>query len=126
MSFLKQFLSEDSVPRILIALNYQSTSNESNSACWNGLHLVFPSNLTKQSFLCFLCYVMLCYKIAVRLKLVLSFVLQIRGEVQSEITIQTKSDQNKIAVRLVSSISWTTQEWKGSKLDHNENQVRSK
>ena len=48
--FLKQFLSEDSVPRVLIALNYQFTSNESNSACWNGLHLVFPSNFTNKNF----------------------------------------------------------------------------
>ena len=50
LSFLKQFLSEDDVPCVLIALNYQSTSNESNSACWNGLHLVFPSNFTNKSF----------------------------------------------------------------------------
>ena len=51
LSFLKQFLSEDKVPNILIALNYQSTSNESKSACWNGLHLLFPSNFTNKSFL---------------------------------------------------------------------------
>ena len=38
--FLKQFLSKDSVPWILIALNYQSSSNDSNFACWNGLHPV--------------------------------------------------------------------------------------
>ena len=50
LSFLKQFLSEDGVPCVLIALNYQSTSNESNSACCIGLHLVFPSNFTNKNF----------------------------------------------------------------------------
>ena len=36
------WLGKDTVQ---ITLNSQSTSNESNSASWNGLHPVFPSNL---------------------------------------------------------------------------------
>ena len=51
LSFLKQFLSKDSDPCVLTTLNNQSTSNESNSAHWNGLQAVFPSNLTKKIFL---------------------------------------------------------------------------
>ena len=53
LSFLKQFLSEDSNPCVLITLNNQSTSNESNSASWNGQHRVFPSNFTNKSFFIF-------------------------------------------------------------------------
>ena len=41
---------KNSIPCVLITLNSQSTSNESNSACWNGLHPVLPSNFTNKSF----------------------------------------------------------------------------
>ena len=49
LRFLKQILSEDSVPCVLITLTSQSTSNASNSACWNGLLPVFRSNFTQLS-----------------------------------------------------------------------------
>ena len=50
-SFLNKFLHEDILLYVLITLNNQSTSNESNSASWNGLHPVFSSNFTNISFL---------------------------------------------------------------------------
>ena len=43
-------LSEDNVPCVLTTLNSQFASNASNSACWNGLHPVIPSNFTNKSF----------------------------------------------------------------------------
>ena len=51
LSFLKQFLSEDGVPNVLITPNNQPTSNESYSACWNGLRPVIPSNFTNKTSL---------------------------------------------------------------------------
>ena len=50
LSFLKQFHSEDSVSRVPIAPHSQSTPNESNSACWNGLHPLPPAFFTNKSF----------------------------------------------------------------------------
>ena len=45
-----KFFREDILLFVLMPLNNQSTSNEFNSAQWNGLHPVFVSNFTNKSF----------------------------------------------------------------------------
>ena len=52
LSFLKQYPHEDSYQNVLITLQNQSTSKESNSVSWNGLQAVFLSNFSNKSFLC--------------------------------------------------------------------------
>ena len=49
--FFKQIFRNDIFLYVLMNLNDQSTSNESNSAQWNGLHPVFLSNFINKIFL---------------------------------------------------------------------------
>ena len=51
LSFLNKFLCENILFYVLITPNNHSTSNESKSTIWNGLHLVLLGNFQNTSFL---------------------------------------------------------------------------